>query len=261
MDHFLTSTLTSWGYIALFVVTAVSAMGPPVGSEVVIGYSGALASGQLTSAHHHMSLAIVIVVAVVGELIGSTVGYTIGRFGGRPLVDRVGRYILLTHRDLDRAEAWLARRGEPFVFFGRLIPLLRSFVSLAAGLGEMTLGKFWLFTIAGSAVFTAALSSIGYSLGASWRHVLNDFSYAGYLAAVLAVLVIAAAIIHRFGVVRAERAVHSPQGRRSRVDGEAARPQDDVRVPSPAVRLTRPPGHAPGDPARPARMTDRTDRA
>jgi membrane protein DedA with SNARE-associated domain len=225
VDHFLTTTLTHWGYVALVVVTAVSAMGPPVGSEAVIAYSGALASGQLTDAHHHMSLAIVILLAVIGELVGSTVGYAIGRYGGRPLVDRAGRYILLTHRDLDRAEAWFGRRGEPFVFFGRLIPLLRSFVSIVAGLGEMALGKFWLFTVAGSAVFTAALSSLGYSLGGSWHRVLKDFNDAGYVAAALAIVLLAVAILHRLSVVRAERARHSAQGLRRRA--EAARRVED----------------------------------
>lgn len=210
--------LTSWGYVALFVITFISAMGPPVGSELATGYAGALASGQLLTAHRHLDLALVIVVAVVGELFGSTAGYAIGRFGGRPLVDRLGRYILLTHRDLDRAESWFARRGEPFVFFGRLIPLLRSFVSLAAGLGEMTIGKFWAFTVAGSAVFTAALASLGYSLGASWHQVLKDFNDAGYVAAALAVFVIVFALVHRYGQVRAERALHSPQGRQRRAE-------------------------------------------
>lgn len=210
MEHLL----STWGYVALFVVTFISAMGPPVGSELATAYGGALASGQLLTAHHHLDLVLVVVVAVAGELGGSTAGYAIGRFGGRPLVDRLGRYILLTHRDLDRAERWFARRGEPFVFFGRLVPLLRSFVSLAAGLGEMGIGKFWVFTVAGSAVFTAALASLGYSLGASWHQVLKDFNDAGYVAAVVAVIAVAAVFVHRLGQVRAERAVHSPQARR-----------------------------------------------
>ncbi len=212
--------LTTWGYLALFAVTAVSALGIPIGSELAMGYGGALASGQLIagSHHHHLSLGAVIVVAVAGELVGSLIGYAIGLFGGRPLVDRVGKYVLLTHRDLDRAERWFARRGDPFVVFGRLIPLLRSFVSVAAGLGEMAIVRFVAYTVLGSAIFSATLISIGYGLGASWHHVVKDFSYAGYVAAVLAVLVVTAAVYHRIRVLRAERA-ESPQAlhaRRSR---------------------------------------------
>ena len=107
------------------------------------------------------SLALVIVLAILGEVLGSLAGYAIGRYGGRPLVDKFGRYLLLTHRDLDRADAWFARRGEPVVLFGRFIPLLRSFVSFAAGLGEMALGKFSVFTAIGCAVWCTALCSSG----------------------------------------------------------------------------------------------------
>jgi|SRR6185437_2140324 len=201
MEHFL----ATWGYLALFAATFISSMCIPVGAEVAIGYSGALASGQLTTGDH-LNLPLVIIVATAGEVVGSLAGYAIGRYGGRPVVDRVGKYILLTHRDLDRAEAWFARRGEPFVLFGRFIPLLRSFVSLAAGLGEMALGKFLAFTVVGCAVWAALLSSIGYALGTSWHHVLKDFSYAGYVVAVLVVLAVAVAIAHRLRAVRAEKA-------------------------------------------------------
>lgn len=209
--------LTTWGYLALFVITGVDALGLPIGSELAMGYAGALASGQVIAAshHHHLTLGLVMVVAVAGELVGSLVGYAIGLFGGRPLVDRVGKYVLLTNRDLDRAEQWFARRGDPFVFVGRLIPLLRSFVSVASGLGEMAIVRFLVYTVLGSAVFCATLVSIGYALGASWHHVVKDFSYAGYVAAVLAVLVVAAAIYHRIRVLRAEKA-ESPQALEAR---------------------------------------------
>jgi membrane protein DedA with SNARE-associated domain len=122
------------------------------------------------------------------------------------LVDKVGNYVLLTHKDLDRAEAWFNRRGEPFVFFGRFIPLLRSFVSFAAGLGEMALTKFLVFTVAACALWCTALVSLGYALGASYQHVLRAFSAAGYVAAVLVVLAVVGLFIHRLRVVRAERA-------------------------------------------------------
>ena len=208
----MTSFLAHWGYVALFAATLISSLGIPIGSEVAIGYAGALASGQLngTDVHHHLTLAPVILIAILGELVGSAFGYAIGRFGGRPLVDKVGKYVLLTHRDLDRAEAWFARRGEPFVFFGRFIPLLRSWVSLAAGLGEMPIGRFFAFTIVPVAIWCAALSSIGYALGASWKHVLNGFSYAGYVAGGLFVVLVVVLIFHRLSVLREEKAAHSP---------------------------------------------------
>ncbi len=214
MENFL----ATWGYLALFVATFLSSMCIPLGSEIVIGYAGALASGQLVSAgsHHHLTLPLVIVVALVGEITGSLAGYGIGRFGGRPLVDRAGKYILVTHKDLDRAEAWFDGRGESVVFFARLVPLVRSFISLAAGLAEMTLGKFLLFTVVGCAVWCAALASIGYSLGASWHHVIKGFSAAGYVAGALVVIAIVAILLHRLSTLRSERARHSPAATRAR---------------------------------------------
>jgi len=210
MEHFL----ATWGYLALFGATFLSSMCIPVGSEVAIAYAGALASGQLTTAgHDHLNLFLVIVVATLGELAGSAVGYSIGRFGGRPLLDRFGKYLLLTHRDLDRAEAWLDGRGEIFALVGRLIPLVRSFVSLAAGLADMAVGKFAVFSVIGCAVWCTALASLGYSLGSSWHHVVTAFSYVGYIAVVLVVVVVAAAFWHRWRTLRAERGRHVVGGR------------------------------------------------
>jgi membrane protein DedA with SNARE-associated domain len=211
MEHIL----ATWGYVALFGVTLISSLGIPIGSEIATGYAGALSSGQLTTSHDHLTLGFVILVAVAGDLAGSTAGYLVGRFGGRPLVDRLGKFVLLTHRDLDRAEAWFARRGEPFVLVGRCIPLIRSFVSVPAGLGEMAYAKFAVFTVIGSAISDGILAGVGYSLGASWHHVLKDFSYAGYVAAVLLVVFIALVLLHRLRVFRAEQhaahAAHAPR--------------------------------------------------
>lgn len=202
MEHIL----ATWGYVALFGVSALAALGVPVGSEIAIAYAGVLASGQVVSGHHdHLQLAVVIVVATLGEVTGSLIGYGIGRFGGRSLIDRVGKYVLLTHKDLDRAEAWFARRGEPFVFFGRFVPFVRSFVSIVAGIGEMSIAKFSAFTLAACGIWCGALAGIGFSLGSSWHHILTDFSYLGYLAAALVIIVAFVFIAHRLKQLRLER--------------------------------------------------------
>jgi membrane protein DedA with SNARE-associated domain len=201
MEHFL----ETWGYLAVFVLSFISSMGLPVGAEVAIIYGGVLASGQIPNEPHPLNLVLVIVVAAVAEVLGSVAGYSIGYFGGRPLVDRVGKYVLLTHKDLDRAEAWFDRRGEPFVLFGRFIPLLRSFVSFAAGLAEMAVVKFLVFTVIGCTIWCAVLSAVGYSLGSSYEHVLKDFNYAGYVAAALFVIAIVLLFLHRLRALREER--------------------------------------------------------
>jgi membrane protein DedA with SNARE-associated domain len=202
----LENFLANSGYAAIFGLSFISAMGLPVGAEVALIYGGVLASGQVAGVHHPLNLVLVIVVATAAEVLGSLAGYLIGYFGGRTLVDKVGKYVLLTHKDLDRAESWFARRGEPFVFFGRFIPLIRSFVSFAAGLGEMAVAKFLVFTVIACAIWCTALVSLGYSLGASYNHVLKAFSAAGYVAAALVVLAVVGLFVHRLRVVRAERA-------------------------------------------------------
>ncbi|HVC71830.1 MAG TPA: DedA family protein [Acidimicrobiales bacterium] len=201
MEHFL----ETWGYVAVFILCFTSSMGLPVGSELAIIYGGVLASGQIPHEPHHLNLVVVIVLAALAEVLGSSAGYLIGLYGGRPLVDRFGKYVLLTHKDLDRAEAWFGRHGEPLVLFGRFIPLLRSFVSFAAGLGEMAIGKFVVFTVVGCAIWCTALSSLGYALGSSYNHVLKGFSYAGYVLAVLALIAVAGLLLHRLRKVREER--------------------------------------------------------
>jgi membrane protein DedA with SNARE-associated domain len=206
----MTNFLLAHTYLAVFGLSLISSLGIPVGAELAIIGGGALASGQVLmsgSGHHyfHLSLAAVILLATAGEVIGSLAGYLIGMYGGRPLVDKAGKYVLLTHKDLDRAEQWFARRGEPLVFFGRFVPLLRSFVSLAAGLGEMALGKFLAFTVVGVAIWCTVLTLVGKSLGGTYQHVVHNFSDAGYIIAALAVLAVAFLLYHRIRAVRAER--------------------------------------------------------
>jgi membrane protein DedA with SNARE-associated domain len=206
VEHFL----ETWGYLAVFALSFISAMGLPVGAELAVIYGGVLASGQIAHEPHHLNLVIVIVLATVGELVGSLAGYLIGFYGGRPLVDRFGKYLLLTHRDLDRAEKWFDRRGEPLVLFGRFVPLLRSFVSFAAGLGEMAIAKFVVFTIIGCAIWCTALASLGFALGASYNHVLKAFSDTGYALAALAVIAVVGLLVHRLQTVRKERSTSLP---------------------------------------------------
>jgi membrane protein DedA with SNARE-associated domain len=221
VEHFLASV----GYGAVFVLSFISAMGLPVGAELALIFGGVLASEAGAKANHvdPLSLGLVIALAILGEVLGSLAGYAIGRYGGRPLVDRFGKYLLLTHKDLDRADAWFARRGEPVVLVGRFIPLLRSFVSFAAGLGEMARAKFVLFTLIGCAIWCAALCSLGYSLGSSYQHVLNAFSYAGYVVGALALVAVAVVFWHRLREYRRQR------------DGQVSSEADSLPPPPPQL--------------------------
>jgi membrane protein DedA with SNARE-associated domain len=214
MSSTLNNFLLHYSYFAVFILSFISSMGIPAGSEVAIIGGGALASGEVhkllsngqpSSELFHLSLVVVILLALLGEVLGSMVGYLIGLKGGRVAVDKWGKYLLLTHKDLDRAEAWFDRHGDPLVLFGRFIPLLRSFVSFAAGLAEMAFAKFLLFTVIGCAVWCTGLSLLGYSLGSTYDSVQKKFSYATYAVAVLVVVAVGLLIWHRIRTMREER--------------------------------------------------------
>jgi membrane protein DedA with SNARE-associated domain len=210
VEHFL----SNWGYLALFVATLVSTLGIPIGSELAIIYAGALASGALlTTSHDHLHLIFVILVALAGETVGSSLGYAVGYIGGRPLVHRLGRFVLLSTTDLDRAERFFSRHGDGAVFFTRFIPLVRSFVSLAAGLTKMRPRQFLAFSIPACAIWCVFLASVGDALGHSWHHLEHVISFIGYIALAIAVIVIVGGFAHRIQTVRRERRTVASGGR------------------------------------------------
>ena len=195
MEHFL----QSWGYAAIFVLALVEAICIPFPSEITFGFAGALA------AEGHFSLAAVIVVGIAGEFIGSLIGYAIGRTGGRALVDRYGKYVLIGPADLDRAHEFLRRRGDPAVAVGRMLPLVRTFVSLVAGILEMAAVPFAVFSLIGTAIYVAAVASAGYGLGSGWHSLARGFTAAGFVLLGLAVVAIAFFFWHRWQVVKSRR--------------------------------------------------------
>lgn len=194
------------GYGALLVLAFVEACCIPIPSELTVTFAGVLAgSGRL-------DLGLVIVLATLGELAGSFVSYGVGRLGGRPLVDRLGRYVLLTRADLDRAERWFERRGEVSVVLGRAMPVLRAFVSVVAGVGEMPVARFGLFSLLGTAAYVAALSSLGFAFSRSWQRIVHGFALAGYAVAAVVVVTVAGFVAHRLRVLRAERRLAATPG-------------------------------------------------
>jgi membrane protein DedA with SNARE-associated domain len=195
VEHFL----SSWGYVALVLLTFAEAACVPIPSEVTLGAAGYLAStGRL-------EIVVVIVLATLGELVGSFVGWGIGRYGGRPLIERLGRFVLLTTADLDRTERWFTKRGESAVFVGRILPVVRTFISLPAGVAEMPPLRFGLATLGGSLLWCTAIGVTGYELGHKWNELTKGFSAAGYVLVAVIVIVVALFIVHRWQAVRKER--------------------------------------------------------
>lgn len=208
-----TSFVSSWGYLAIFLLSVLQSCCVPTSSELTLGFGGVLA------AQGKLSLEGVIAAGVAGEVVGAYIAWFIGRTGGRGFVDRYGRYALLTHRDLDRAEAWYQRHGRWGVFGSRLLPVVRNFVALPAGVAEVPLLRFGLLTFAGSLIWDSAMALIGYQLGSRWQSVMHGFSDAGYLLVGLAVLAVAVFLVHRYRSYKAATALEGPGGAGARTGG------------------------------------------
>jgi len=191
--HFVSSA----GYLAIFVLSVGQSCCIPTSSELTLGFAGYWAYKG------HLNLAGVIAAGAGGELVGAYIAWVIGRFGGRAFVDRYGKYVLLTHQDLDRAEAWYQRHEQWGVFASRLVPVIRNFVAVPAGVAEVPLVRFGVLTLLGSLIWDGAMAGIGYGVGGSYDKVMKGFSYAGYLIAVGAVAAIAFVVWHRWKSFRA----------------------------------------------------------
>jgi membrane protein DedA with SNARE-associated domain len=202
-----TSAVASHGAYAVFGLMAIDALFPAA-SELVMLYAGAVAAGVFTAAHHvnlfgaqiGFGAPAYVTMALAGTLgyhAGALVGWGVGRYGGRPLLERRGRWLHITPERLDRAEAWFARWGSVGVLVGRITPVLRSFVSIPAGVFEMPLGPYVLFTLIGSAIWAFAFAGVGWALGSSYERFNHDFAYVEY-AIVAGVLLAAAYLVYRW---------------------------------------------------------------
>jgi membrane protein DedA with SNARE-associated domain len=204
----VTNFVSSSGYAAIFILSVLQSCCIPTSSELTFGFAGVLASeGKL-------SLLPIIVVGVLGEVVGAYIAWFIGRTGGRAIVDRYGRYLLLTHHDLDRAENWYHRHGNWGVFGARLLPVIRNFAALPAGVAEVPLLRFGLLTAAGSTIWITAMTLIGYGLGSSYHKVMKGFSDAGYLLGALAAIAIVVFLVHRYRSYKAVTSGEDPVNRR-----------------------------------------------
>jgi membrane protein DedA with SNARE-associated domain len=202
-----TTAVANHGVYAVFGLMAIDAVFPAL-SELVMLFAGALAAGAVASAHGltlfgaHISYGAGAFVALalagtLGYLAGALVGWAIGVYGGHPLLERHGRWFHLSPERLDRAEAWFARWGNLGVLLGRLTPVVRSFVSIPAGIFEMRLAPYTLYTLIGSAIWAFAFAGAGYGLGSSYSGFDHGFHYVEY-AVVAGVVLLAAYLVYRW---------------------------------------------------------------
>jgi membrane protein DedA with SNARE-associated domain len=195
----LTSFVGDHGVYAIFVLMAVAAV-LPVGSELVMIYAGAVASGAFASVHvvlfghqiqsHFWAYVTVSVAGTLGNTVGAAGGWAIGLYGGRPLLERHGRWLHVTPKRLDRAEAWFARFGRTAVPLGFAAPIVRSFVAIPAGLSREPLPQFLPLAALGCTVFCFGLAAGGWALGSSYNSLHDALTYLGIGLVVLGVFAV-----------------------------------------------------------------------
>lgn len=167
--HFMEDLVTNYGYLAIFILMAAESACIPFPSEVTMLVGGWYA------ADGRLDFFLVGAAGVLGNMVGSWIAYAIGRKTGRELLDRYGRYVLIKSHDIDRAEVWWERHGEAATFFSRLLPVIRTFISLPAGVARMPLGRFTLYTFLGVIPWTYALTYLGLVVEDNWEKVLGYF--------------------------------------------------------------------------------------
>jgi membrane protein DedA with SNARE-associated domain len=235
------SFLTSAGYAALILFGILEAACIPISSEITFGFAGVLAY------QGHLNLALVIILGTAAEMVGSYISYAIGRVGGKPLVAKVGRYVLVTQADVDRAERFLAGRGAWAIVVGRMLPFVRAFTSIVAGLVRIPAGKFGLLSLIGTFIYATVLSVAGYQLGHAWNSVSHGLAVVGYILFALVVIAIAGFVVYRLRQFRRE-SVQGQAAQDQAAQGQAAQGQA-AEAPADGEEQA----HAPQDPAPPRR--------
>jgi membrane protein DedA with SNARE-associated domain len=201
------------GLPAIFVLMLAESACIPIPSEATMLFAGfAVAEPGVSTAHHHLTLAGIVIAGVLGNLVGSWIAYGVGRAGRLELIERHGHWLHLKPSNIAWADRWFARYGAPAIFFSRMLPIIRTFISLPAGVARMPLGRFTLLTLAGCIPWVFGLALAGEAVGHEWTSVRKSFEYVDYAILALLLAGIAYAVVGARGgpppyaVVRRRRA-------------------------------------------------------
>ncbi|HWX97839.1 MAG TPA: DedA family protein [Solirubrobacteraceae bacterium] len=186
------------GLVAVFLLMVAESACIPIPSEATMLFAGfAVTNPGAAAAHHHLTLFGIVAAGVLGNLVGSWIAYGVGRFGRLELVERHGHWLHLKPSHIEWADRWFQRYGAPAVFFSRMLPIVRTFISLPAGVGKMPFAKFTLYTLAGCVPWVLGLALAGEALGSEWENARKYFEYVDYAVVVLVVAAIVYAVIRR----------------------------------------------------------------
>jgi membrane protein DedA with SNARE-associated domain len=186
------------GLPVVFALMAISSACIPIPSEIVMLFAGfAVADKTAAHSHHHLTLVGVVLVGLLGTMVGSWLAYAVGRGGRLELLERHGAKVHMGPDQIEKADQWFQRHGEAAVLFGRVIPVVRAFVSLPAGVARMPLARFTLFSLLGSVPWVIGLALAGHALGSDWTSVRKGFEYVDYVVVALVVAGVAYALVRR----------------------------------------------------------------
>lgn len=166
----VTQLISSVSYAGVFFLMALESAAIPVPSELIMTFSGYLAYQGV------FNFTAIVIIGAIGCTAGSMVSYWIGLKGGRPFIDKYGKYFFLNHHHLEIAENWFAKYGDKAVFFSRMLPVVRTFISLPAGMGKYNFKKLVIFSFVGSLPWCFALAYLGFKLGPHWKNVITFFN-------------------------------------------------------------------------------------
>ena len=169
ITSFIVHTISALGYPGVVILMAIESACIPLPSEIIAPFAGYLAfTGRF-------ALWAIALAGGTGSMLGSWLTYEIGKYGGRPLVEKYGKYIFISHHDLDIADRFFAKYGNFSTFIGRLLPVVRTFISLPAGIAKVPLKKFLFYSFIGSVIWTYILAYLGMKLGENWDTLRDKF--------------------------------------------------------------------------------------
>ena len=188
MQEFIISMMNQFGYIGVFLLIAIENIFPPIPSEVILLFGGFMTT------YSKLNIVLMIIFATLGSLIGAIVLYYVGKILNKERLKKIvsgkiGKILRLKNSDIDKADQWFDTKGNKTVFFCRFVPIVRSLISIPAGMGEMPMGKFLLYTTVGSLIWNTVLIILCAIVGENWTSILNIFDTYSHIVAILLIII------------------------------------------------------------------------